>query len=131
MNEADSATARPGRRLSGFSLARQWRLTAKELAETLRDRRTIVTLLVMPLLVYPLLSIIFRQFLSVSLNKPGQNLVYIGVDDERQGVIVLDLMTVGDQALQRMTDDGRHEIEPALIEEPRLEDFKFDIGRAE
>ena len=85
MNDDVSTPILPGRRLSGFSLARQWRLTAKELAETLRDRRTIVTLLVMPLLVYPLLSVIFRQFLSVSLSKPGQSTVVIGVDDERQG----------------------------------------------
>ncbi len=40
------------------------RLALKELRETLRDRRTIVTLIVMPLLVYPILSLIFRSFLT-------------------------------------------------------------------
>ena len=40
-----------------------WRLASKELRETLRDRRTIITLVVMPLLVYPILSLIFRTFL--------------------------------------------------------------------
>jgi len=39
------------------------RLTLKELRETLRDRRTIVTLILMPLLVYPILSLIFRTVL--------------------------------------------------------------------
>ncbi len=48
---------------SGLDLGRLWRLTQKELRETLRDRRTVITLLVMPLLVYPILSLIFRTFL--------------------------------------------------------------------
>tara|TARA_R110002049_G_scaffold72490_2_gene187158 strand:+ start:177785 stop:179902 length:2118 start_codon:yes stop_codon:yes gene_type:complete len=46
------------------------RLCAKELKETLRDRRTIVTLLLMPLLVYPLLSMALNRFLLSS--KTGQ-----------------------------------------------------------
>ncbi len=47
----------------GLDLGRLRRLTLKELRETLRDRRTVVTLVVMPLLVYPILSLIFRTFL--------------------------------------------------------------------
>src|SRR5437870_4089330 len=43
-------------------LARTLRLTRKELSEVLRDRRTIVTLVAMPLLLYPLLSVAFLQF---------------------------------------------------------------------
>ena len=39
------------------------RLCQKEMRETLRDRRTIVTLLLMPLLVYPLLSMALNRFL--------------------------------------------------------------------
>ena len=57
------ATATPVRRSTpGEMAARLGRLTLKELREILRDRRTIVTLVLMPLLVYPLLSIGFRQF---------------------------------------------------------------------
>ncbi|MCE9529248.1 MAG: ABC transporter permease subunit [Planctomycetales bacterium] len=48
---------------------RLWRLTRKELRETLRDRRTIITLVLMPLLVYPLLSVAFRQFFFSSSSK--------------------------------------------------------------
>ncbi len=48
-------------------LTQTWRLATKELKETLRDRRTIVTLIAMPLLVYPLLSIAFRTFLLNNL----------------------------------------------------------------
>lgn len=43
------------------------RLALKELRETLRDRRTIITLFAMPLLVYPILSLIFRTFLFSTL----------------------------------------------------------------
>ncbi len=43
------------------------RLTLKELRETLRDRRTIITLILMPLLVYPILSLIFRTVLVSTL----------------------------------------------------------------
>jgi sodium transport system permease protein len=48
------------------------RLALKELRETLRDRRTIATLLLMPLLVYPLLSVAFQRFLLSSV-KPSSN----------------------------------------------------------
>ncbi len=43
------------------------RLAAKELRETLRDRRTIVTLFLMPLLVYPILSLLFQGFFASGL----------------------------------------------------------------
>ena len=36
----------------------QWSFTRKELQETLRDPRTIGTLLLMPLLLYPLLGMV-------------------------------------------------------------------------
>jgi sodium transport system permease protein len=47
------------------------RLMLKELRETLRDRRTIATLILMPLLVYPLLSVAFERFLMSSLKTVG------------------------------------------------------------
>jgi ABC-2 type transport system permease protein/sodium transport system permease protein len=43
------------------TLGRLWRLTRKELSESLRDRRTILTLVLMPVLLYPLLFIVFQQ----------------------------------------------------------------------
>lgn len=51
---------------TGFSWSRLWRLCQKELKETSRDRRTIVTLVLMPLLVYPLLSMALNRFLLTS-----------------------------------------------------------------
>jgi ABC-type Na+ efflux pump permease subunit/membrane protease YdiL (CAAX protease family) len=50
------------------------RLALKELRETLRDRRTIVTLILMPLLVYPTLSLVFKTFLltNAGMFTPGE-----------------------------------------------------------
>lgn len=45
-------------------LGRLGRLVRKELAEILRDRRTIGTLVLMPLLLYPLVAIGFQQYLA-------------------------------------------------------------------
>lgn len=63
----------PGSRLQ--QLGRFSRITLKELREILRDRRTILTLLLMPILIYPLLSIAFQQFLLAS-TKPDVQPTY-------------------------------------------------------
>lgn len=49
------------------SLGRLVRLVRKELSEVLRDRRTIITLVFMPLLLYPLLAIAFQQVAAATL----------------------------------------------------------------
>ncbi len=49
--------------LRPFSSLRWWRMAQKELREILRDRRTIITLIGMPLLIYPLLGVTFRTLL--------------------------------------------------------------------
>lgn len=54
---APGAGEGPGDRLRRFG-----RLARKELREILRDRRTIITLVLMPLLLYPILGIAFRIF---------------------------------------------------------------------
>ena len=61
MNEplANAPSSSPATR-SPFRIGR---LMLKELRETLRDRRTIITLILMPLLVYPALSLVFKSFL--------------------------------------------------------------------
>jgi sodium transport system permease protein len=66
MNESHETKATEVDRsaLSGHhsSFARVFRLARKELREILRDRRTIVTLIAMPLLLYPVMSVVFLQF---------------------------------------------------------------------
>ncbi|MGL5097253.1 MAG: hypothetical protein ACRDD1_16830, partial [Planctomycetia bacterium] len=68
------------------------RLAQKELRESLRDRRTIVTLFVMPLLLYPVLSIAFQQvFLSSILGaKPDE--YRLGFMSEANGAVFKDFL---------------------------------------
>src|SRR5262249_46680214 len=50
------------------------RLARKELREILRDRRTIITLVLMPVLLYPILGMAFRHFmLSIAPPAAPQN----------------------------------------------------------
>ena len=49
-----------------------YRLSLKELKEILRDRRTILTLVAMPLLIYPLLSILLQKFYLTSAKTTNQ-----------------------------------------------------------
>ncbi len=58
-------------------LARLGRLMRKELSEILRDRRTVVTLVLMPLLLYPLLSVAFQQFFLASRLAPQKGVEYV------------------------------------------------------
>jgi sodium transport system permease protein len=57
------------------------RLVQKELREILRDRRTIITLVVMPILIYPLLAVVFQRFLLTSISVNESTIAFdIGVD---------------------------------------------------
>jgi sodium transport system permease protein len=74
--------------MSGAGLqGRLTRLCQKELKETIRDRRTIVTLLMMPLLVYPLLSMALNRFL-LSSGAPEGDHYTIGVETDDQGQLL-------------------------------------------
>lgn len=80
------------------------RLALKELRETLRDRRTILTLVLMPVLVYPLLSLVFQRFLLSSLTTPSDAVYHIGVETPKDGMIVASLMMTGEQSLSYAED---------------------------
>src|SRR3954469_6363705 len=77
-----------GRSGSGRQQAgRLRRLVLKELREILRDRRTIITLVVMPILIYPLLAIVFQRFLLTSISV-NENVAFdIGVDGDSQEML--------------------------------------------
>src|SRR4051812_26557079 len=67
------------------------RLVQKELREILRDRRTIITLVVMPILIYPLLAIVFQRFLLTSISV-NENVAFdIGVDGDSQEMLATQL----------------------------------------
>ena len=69
------------------------RLCQKELRETLRDRRTIITLVLMPLLVYPLLSMALNRFLISATTGSTEEAPYtIGVGSDDEGGFLLELL---------------------------------------
>lgn len=73
-----------GARSRRLTLPRFWRLAHKELREILRDRRTIITLVLMPLLVYPLLAMAMNRFLLTSVDTlPHQPVYVIGVPSQQ------------------------------------------------
>ena len=76
-------------------LGRLWRLTLKELREILRDRRTILTLILMPLLLYPLLSIAFQQFFLSQLNAVDQPVFNLAFRNPSEGRFLVHLLREG------------------------------------
>lgn len=74
-------------------------LVRKELAETLRDRRTIVTLVLMPLLVYPLLSVGFRQWLLLQGTSLGSSQPRIVAANNQELELLRDWLAKGEMAI--------------------------------
>ncbi len=72
-----------------FDLPRLARLTRKELRESLRDRRTIITLVMMPLLLYPLLSVAFQQFFLSNVKGAARPRATLGFSSDQDAQMVL------------------------------------------
>jgi ABC-2 type transport system permease protein/sodium transport system permease protein len=83
-------------------LSRLGRLARKEISESLRDRRTVMTLLLMPILLYPLLGIAFRTLLiskAIDENRPK---VILGFDprvDKQKLSGIFYFLDFGEQAV--------------------------------
>ncbi len=78
-------------------LGRLARLARKELSESLRDRRTVLTLVLMPLLLYPLLAIAFLQLLPPRVEEaPVYRVGFVSTQEE--------------EALRQWWDEGRTEL---------------------
>ena len=91
-------------------LGRLTRLTLKELREILRDRRTIITLVLMPLLVYPLLGVVFQKFV---LTLPGRDAKYvIGYGDRRAHFMVATFFSQAEKQLHEMRKAGQFPLPP-------------------
>jgi sodium transport system permease protein len=86
---------------SGFSntLRKISKLARKELRESLRDRRTLATLVVMPLIVYPLLGSVVQKFAvsRIDLNAPAA------------AVVIDQTLSPGLQSLFAVPDVGENE----------------------
>src|SRR5882724_8286571 len=86
-------------------LGRILRLTRKELSEVLRDRRTIVTLVAMPLLLCPLLSAAFLQFASIGKADSERGMKYfVGFSRTQEAHLFFDRLQHGARALREGQD---------------------------
>lgn len=104
------------------ALGRLSRLCLKELREILRDRRTMFTLLLMPLLVYPLLALVFQKFLLASLMIDGPTEYFVGVSDKATCFRTGTLLEQGERVLRSVTrSDAASESPPDAIQLDQLQ----------
>jgi sodium transport system permease protein len=91
----------PSNVASRESFFRLGRLVRKELVEIIRDRRTIITLILMPLLLYPLLSVAFQQFFLASSVDPNRGVSYtLGFAAEKEAYVFLEFLDYGESILR-------------------------------
>jgi sodium transport system permease protein len=84
-----------------LSNGRLGRLCLKELRESLRDRRTIITLFLMPILVYPLLSMAMQRLIVGSIRGDSENMEFlVGVSDEQAAQVVNNSIRETQRAIQ-------------------------------
>lgn len=81
------------------SSSRTLRLARKELREILRDRRTVLTLVLMPLLVYPLLGVIMRKGVLSNLSLLQTVEVHVCLESEAQTRLFESAMLDGERLL--------------------------------
>ncbi|HLW67634.1 MAG TPA: ABC transporter permease subunit, partial [Gemmataceae bacterium] len=77
-----------------FDWSRVGRLARKELREILRDRRTIVTLVLMPILLYPLVAIGFREYSKMTV-PPTTNTRYIFAIRQADERFIIEALKLG------------------------------------
>jgi ABC-2 type transport system permease protein/sodium transport system permease protein len=109
----------PHGRLSGFDLGRIVRLARKELSESLRDRRTILTLVLMPLLLYPLLAIGFQQLLLGKSVDQNPQVYRIAIASKSEWNALLHVLGLGRAGLvERHAPPSSKGKKGGLLEEP-------------
>lgn len=99
---------------NGFNWWQQRVLILKELRETLRDRRTVITLLAMPLLLYPLLGLGFR-FMALQQLSETPTVLLAACNTPEEGNWLIEQLDYGkaalDQADRTVESDSRQEAE--------------------
>lgn len=120
-SDPPASSAQKNSRSTGET-SRTWRLARKELREILRDRRTVITLVLMPLLVYPLLGVIMRKGVLSNLSL-GAAEVHVGLETEEQQELFLLAMWSGRNLLEEDFSPGLQPEDRAdLVEGLRFED---------
>lgn len=85
-----------------LSNGRLWRLCQKELRESLRDRRTLFTLVLMPILVYPLLSMALQRLvIGANTKTKAETEFVIGVENEETANQVRQLLEEAELAIAK------------------------------
>ena len=97
-------------RIVSSPLFRVLRLARKELRESLRDRRTLVTLIVMPLIVYPLLGTVVQRFAIQRVNP-----------DSPPAVVVFDRSISAELATAILEEDAGHKVQSGNDEAPHAD----------
>jgi sodium transport system permease protein len=122
----------------GWTSPRWWRLTVKELREILRDRRTIITLVAMPLLIYPLLGVTLQKLILAQVTRT--RIEYrVALPSQHEEPMFRKLFSLGNQLVSkregRTVDMQQHPqgtIDDPIIELmiPDQEDGGGDVGKA-
>lgn len=119
-SESVSAT----RPLVRTSLWQRWKpLVLKELRETLRDTRTIGTLFLMPLLVYPLISLLMQNFIPRDLDPETVSKFQIGLDSSATLEYLRDKLGSADDSIRQeqylmSQQTGLESRDPSMATEP-------------
>lgn len=95
---------------------RRVRLVQKELRETLRDRRTILTLLLMPVLAYPLLGVAFQRLLITQLTSHAAPHYFVALPTEDQAQLFEKMFLQGERIYESRERYRRDE--DSLTEQP-------------
>lgn len=100
----------------------------KELRETLRDRRTIVTLLAMPLLLYPMLGLVFRLVATPAKGALGSSpSIRLVVASTKEGTWLAEALAIGER-LEPTIQPISSQTPNSKDEPPRIEFLLDDRG---
>ena len=119
-DESRRSNGPPGGSAAG-ALRRLARITLKEQREILRDRRTIITLVLMPLLLYPLLGVAFRQLFLTTFAEQPEPVYRIGFGTQTEADFVLAYMSLA--ALPESDGKPTDETEVTVTVDPKLKPF--------
>lgn len=116
-----------------FGSGRFARLARKELAEILRDRRTMLTLVLMPLLLYPLMSVVLGQLLLSSSTTGAEPVYRLGFQSKAEMQSLTAYLALGEASLEdrgafKSSDKNTR---PDAVVRPKLEVFDFDDFHSE
>lgn len=112
-----------------FVARQQFQFTLKELRETLRDRRTIITLLAMPILLYPLLGLGFR-FLALQQSLDDQLEYHLALSTEKEARWLIGVLQSGQQLVETNEDASQPDVQILMPEDESDFDLETMISES-